>query len=176
MHALKVHLDQKVATKDVNSSYTMDEDMVFTTSRIGGPSKEDLMIPDDWNCPKVHVQESEFDHLMAEWTGPNSPFRGAARIIAHKLMQKYMASDASKDFHKATHAASSWFNHMEHGGAPDALSFHIGEYGPATMFEEKAWQKTAQKVLANDNSMPIGMYAIGVSFLTLAAMLGFRMR
>merc|ERR1712193_432543 len=65
---------------------------------------------------------------------------------------------------------------MEHGGAPDALSFHIGEHGPATMFEEKAWQKTAQKVLADNNSMPIGMYAIGVSFLTLAAMLVFRMR
>jgi len=33
-----------------------------------------------------------------------------------------------------------------------------------------------QKVLANDNSLPIGMSAIGVSLLMLAAMLGVRMR
>merc|ERR1719236_406486 len=63
---------------------------------------------------------------------------------------------------------------MQHGGAPDALSHHNGptEHGPATMEEDRA----VQKVFANDNSMPIGMSAIGVSLLTLAAMLGVRVR
>merc|ERR1719482_260922 len=57
---------------------------------------------------------------------------------------------------------------MKHEGAPDALSHHNGpaEHGPAPV----------QKGLANDNGLPIGMSAIGVSLLTLAAMLGVRMR
>merc|ERR1719271_590330 len=63
---------------------------------------------------------------------------------------------------------------MKHGGAPDALSHHNGpaEHGLATMEEDRA----VQKVFATDNSMPIGMSAIGVSLLSLAAMLGVRMR
>jgi hypothetical protein len=42
------------------------------------------------------------------------------------------------------------------------------------VFDKSA--RAVQKVFANDNSMPIGMSAIGVSLLTLAAMLGVRMR
>jgi len=88
-----------------------------------------------------------------------------------------MGSDASKtsldDYNKFVTAR---FNHMKHGGAPDALSHHNGpaEHDPATVFDKSA--RAVQKVFANDNSMPIGMSAIGVSLLTLAAMLGFRMR
>jgi hypothetical protein len=41
---------------------------------------------------------------------------------------------------------------------------------------DKEEVRAAQKVFANDNSVPIGMYAIGVSCLTLAAMLGVHMR
>jgi len=65
---------------------------------------------------------------------------------------------------------------MKHGGAPDALSHHNGpaEHGPTTVLDKSA--RAVQKVFANDNSMPIGMSAIGVSLLTLAAMLGVRMR
>lgn len=95
MHALKFHSNQKMATKDQEVSHMIDEDMVFTTSRVGGPSKEDLMIPDEWNCPKTSIQEPEFDDLMAEWTGPKSPFYGPARIIPHMLvsLKSSMAAD-----------------------------------------------------------------------------------
>merc|ERR1719174_1335481 len=54
---------------------------------------------------------------------------------------------------------------MKHGQAPDAIES-----------VDKEEERAVQKVLATDNSMPIGMAAIGVSLLTLAAMLGARMR
>merc|ERR1719324_1140682 len=41
---------------------------------------------------------------------------------------------------------------------------------------DKEEERVVQKMLANANSMPIGMSAIGVSLLALAAMLGARMR
>merc|ERR1719161_3021343 len=41
---------------------------------------------------------------------------------------------------------------------------------------DKEDERAVQKVLATDNSMPIGMSTIGVSLLALAAMLGVRMR
>jgi hypothetical protein len=92
----------------------------------------------------------------------------ADRSMHQGFLSQYRGSDASKtsrdDYNKFV---TPRFNHMKHGGAPDALSHHNGpaERGPAPV----------QKVLANDNSMPIGMSAIGVSLLTLAAMFGARM-
>mgnify|MGYP003328861020 CR=1 FL=1 len=45
-----------------------------------------------------------------------------------------------------------------------------------TRIVDKEEERAVQKVLANDSSMPIGMSAIGVSLLALAAILGIRMR
>jgi len=65
----------------------------------------------------------------------------------------------------------------KHGGVPDALSHHNGpaEHGLATVFDKEE-EQAAQNLFAKDSSMPIGLSAIGVSLLTLAAMLGVRMR
>merc|ERR1719443_1305473 len=101
----------------------------------------------------------------------------ADRSMDQGFLSQYMGSDASKtsldDYNKFV---TSRFNHMNHGGAPDALSHHNGpaEHGQTTVLDKSA--RAVQKVFANDNSMPIGMSAIGVSLLTLAAMLGVRMR
>merc|ERR1719174_643592 len=124
------------------------------------------------------------------------------------FLSQYMGSDASKNSHDDYNEfVTPQFNHIKHGGAPDALSHHNG---PATMFDksvhptapaqdsmiftsvrgeplitqdfnppkivDKEEERAMQKVFANDNSLPIGMSAIGVSLLTLAAMLGVRMR
>lgn len=86
LHEVKLHQYQKVSTKESQMSHTLDEDIAFTENRLGGPRKEDLVIPDEWKCPKPSIQESELDDLMAEWTGPKSPFRGAARLIPHMLV------------------------------------------------------------------------------------------
>jgi CspA family cold shock protein len=101
----------------------------------------------------------------------------ADRSMHQGFLSQYMGSDASKtsldDYNKFV---TPRFNHMKHGGAPDALSHHNGpaEHDPAIVFDKSA--RAVQKVFASDNSMPIGMSAIGVSLLTLAAMLGVRMR
>jgi len=101
----------------------------------------------------------------------------ADRFMHQGFLSQYMGSDASKtsldDYNKFVTAR---FNHMKHGGAPDALSHHNGpaEHGPTIVFDKSA--RAVQQVVANDNSMSIGMSAIGVSLLTLAAMLGVRMR
>jgi CspA family cold shock protein len=95
--------------------------------------------------------------------------------VTDGFLSKHMGSDTSKNYLDDYNMfVTPRFNHMKHVGAPDALSHHNGptEHGPATMEEDRA----VQKVFANDNSMPIGMSAIGVSLLTLAAMLGVRMR
>jgi len=67
------------------------------------------------------------------------------------------------------------FGHMKHGEAPDALSHRNGpaEHGPTAYNSQHA---DANSEHANHSHMPIGMSAIGVSLLTLAAMLGARMR
>jgi len=94
-----------------------------------------------------------------------------------------MGSDASKtslgDYNKF---AMHRFNHMTHAGTPDALSQYSGpaEHGPAMydshqMDANGRGERAAQKLLANDSS-PIGLSVIGVSLLTLAAMLGVRIR
>jgi hypothetical protein len=90
----------------------------------------------------------------------------ADRSMHQGFLSQYMGSDASEtsrvDYSKFV---TSQFNHMKNGGAPDALS-HV----------EKETERAMQKEFANDNSMSIGMSAIGVSLLTLAAMLAVRMR
>merc|ERR1719506_3575046 len=79
-----------------------------------------------------------------------------------------MGSDASKtslgDYNKF---AMHRFSHMTHAGAPDALSHHNGpaEHGPAIYDSQQV-----------NSSMPLALSAMGVALLTLAAMLGVRMR
>merc|ERR1719352_526242 len=101
----------------------------------------------------------------------------ADRSMHQGFLSRNVGSDASKisldDYNKFM---TPPFNHIKYGGAPDALSLYNdrGEHGPVTVFKEE--ERAVQKVLANDNSLPIGMSAIGVSLLMLAAMLGVRMR
>jgi len=90
------------------------------------------------------------------------------------FLSKYMGSDASKtSLGDYSTFVTPRLNHLKHGGSPDALSYHNGaaEHGPATVFD-----KSPHPTAPAQDSMAIGMFAIGVSLLTLAAMLGVRMR
>jgi len=92
----------------------------------------------------------------------------ADRSMYQGFLSQHMGSDVSKssldDYNKFV---TPRFSHIKHGGAH--------ETGGAKIVDKEA-ERAMQKVLANDNSLPIGMSAIGVSLLTLAAMLGVRMR
>jgi len=59
-------------------------------------------------------------------------------------------------------------SNVMHGNGPDALSSHHNED-----FEE---EKTVQKIVANDSNMPMSLAAIGIGLVSLATMLGVRMR
>jgi len=56
------------------------------------------------------------------------------------------------------------------------MSHHNGPAKQAAKIADKEEEKTMQKLLATDSSMGFGMSAISISLLTLAAMLGVRMR
>jgi len=85
----------------------------------------------------------------------------ADRPMHQGFLSQYMGSDTSKtSLDDYNNFVTPQFNHMKHG--------------PKIVDKEE--QRAVQKVLATDNSMRIGMSAIGVSLLTLAAMLGVRMR
>jgi hypothetical protein len=85
----------------------------------------------------------------------------ADRPMHQGFLSQYMGSDTSKtSLDDYNNFVTPRFNHMKHG--------------PKIVDKEE--QRAVQKVLATDNSMRIGMSAIGVSLLTLAAMLGVRMR
>jgi hypothetical protein len=117
----------------------------------------------------------------------------ADRSIHNGFLSQYMGSGASKtsmgDYNQFV---TPQFSRMKHGGADaDALHHHgLAEHGPAkdVIFDKSSHptaptqdsqveeEKSVQKLLTNDNSMPFGMSAIAVSLLTLAAMLGIRVR
>merc|ERR1719243_461986 len=79
----------------------------------------------------------------------------AYRSMHKGFLSQYMGSDASKtSLDNYNKFVTPRFNHMKHGGAPDALSHHNG---PA--------EHSPQTPATVDNSMPIGMSAIGVSLL-----------
>jgi len=61
------------------------------------------------------------------------------------------------------------FQHVKHGNGPDALS----GTSPSADREEK---QAVQKLLSNDSYSPITLSAIGVGLLSLATMLGVRLR
>jgi peptide methionine sulfoxide reductase MsrA len=92
----------------------------------------------------------------------------ADRSMHQGFLSQYMGSDVSKtsldDYNKFV---TPRFNYIKHGGAHKTGGAKI---------VDKEEERAMQKVLANDNSLPIGLSAIGVSLLTLAAMLGVRMR
>merc|ERR1719333_192772 len=98
----------------------------------------------------------------------------ADRSMHNGFLSQYMGSDASKtsmgDYNKFM---TPQFSRMKHGGAADALSQQ--DFNPSKIVKEEE-EKSVQKLLTNNNSMPIGMAAIAVSLFTLAAMLGVRLR
>jgi hypothetical protein len=61
------------------------------------------------------------------------------------------------------------FQHVQHGNGPDALS----GTSPSADREEK---QAVQKLLSNDSYSPITLSSIGVGLLSLATMLGVRLR
>jgi hypothetical protein len=66
-------------------------------------------------------------------------------------------------------------NHMDHGGREDALSDH---YGLVDDGSAPAGFSHVPKLLSNESNQPIGLSAIvvAVALLSLAAMVGVRMR
>merc|ERR1719243_343453 len=98
----------------------------------------------------------------------------ADRSMHNGFLSQYVGSDASKtsvgDYNKFM---TPQFSRMKHGGAADALSQQ--DFNPSKIAKEQE-EKSVQKLLTSENSMPIGTSAIAVSLLSLAAMLGVRMR
>jgi len=119
------------------------------------------------------THEGQFDALshndgLAEH-GP--ALYDSQQVIANS---RYGGISASTVFDKQAHAAR----------AQDLMAFASARAEPqkkTKRFEpaetvDKEELKAAQKLLANDSIMPLGLSAIGVSLLTLAAMLGVRIR
>merc|ERR1719174_1738604 len=80
----------------------------------------------------------------------------ADRLQHQGFLSQYMSFDPSSS---KTHS----FNHMKNADVD----------GPFATSQGKPAQPT---VLANDNSMPLGLSAIGIALLTLAGLVGVRMR
>jgi len=79
-------------TETMTEHTLMKEDTTYTKSQAGGPSEQDLKIPEEWgNCSTVHTPQLE--DLLAEWEGSDSPFLGHARLIPHML--RAMVSEAT---------------------------------------------------------------------------------
>jgi hypothetical protein len=99
----------------------------------------------------------------------------ADRSMYSGFLSPYMGSRSSKtsmgDYNKLV---TPQVSRMKPGGALDALDAALEDFNPSKIVKEEE-EKSVQK-LTNDHSMPIGMSAIAVSLLTLAAMLGVRMR
>jgi len=69
--------------KTNSTDVTMDMNMVFTDSRLGGPDADDLIVPESWGCKTVETLTME--DLLPEWLGSKSPFVGHNRIIPHLI-------------------------------------------------------------------------------------------
>merc|ERR1719316_485814 len=85
----------------------------------------------------------------------------AAVLLASCAQADFLAS--SGDFSKFI---TPNHKHMKYEGRSDALS-------NTKDFEE---EKAVQKIVANDSNMPISLAALGIGLVSLATVLGFRMR
>jgi len=108
-------------------------------------------------------------------------------VIPRLNHMEYGGAPDSPSHHSgpAEHGSETWFGNSADPKAPtqDSVAFTSVRGEPLITKDanppkiiDKEEERAVQKVLANDKSMPIGMSAIGVSLLVLAAMLGVRMR
>jgi ribosomal protein L10 len=82
-----------------------------------------------------------------------------------------LRSETSESFHGDNGKfMAHHLNRMEHGGRPEALSDHYG------VVEDASAPVADNKLLSNESSNPVGFSAIAVAMLSLAAMVGVRMR
>jgi len=99
---------------------------------------------------------------------------------SHGFLSKYMPSrsQSSQSFiGDSGKFMAHYLNHMQHGGRPEA----VGASRTSTdlepqMIADKDEDKDVQKLFANESKMPVGLCAMAVAFLSLAAMVGVRMR
>jgi hydroxymethylbilane synthase len=98
----------------------------------------------------------------------------ADRSMHQGFLSKYMASDASKtslgDYNEFL------TQRFAHPAAPAQESMALSQDFNTPKIVDAQEEKAAQKLLANDRSMSIGLSAIGVSLFTFVAMLVVRMR
>jgi len=67
--------------------------MTFTEGRAGGPSEEDLKVPDAWNCKKSPSREAK--DILVDWLRSDSPFKGHARIIPYAILAVMSEADSA---------------------------------------------------------------------------------
>jgi hypothetical protein len=69
------------------------ENMTFTEARPGGPSEEDLKVPEAWKCSQSPSREAK--DVLVDWLGPDSPFQGHMRIIPYALAAVMSEADSA---------------------------------------------------------------------------------
>merc|ERR1719460_3119061 len=67
-------------------------------------------------------------------------------------------------------------NHMKNTDVNRISASPLVDSPFAPKIADKEEERATQKLLANDNNMPLGLSALGVALLTLAGLLGVRMR
>merc|ERR1712206_57694 len=79
---LSVTIDGK--TETMTEVTKTEQEVTYTKSQAGGPTDQDLKVPEEWgNCSAVHTPQLE--DLLAEWEGSDSPFLGHTRLVPHIL-------------------------------------------------------------------------------------------
>merc|ERR1719482_2515962 len=68
------------------------------------------------------------------------------------------------------------WNHMKSADVNRISASPLVDSPFAPKIADKEEERATQKLLANDNNMPLGLSALGVALLTLAGLLGVRMR
>lgn len=90
------------------------------------------------------------------------------------MFSSVQASDLSGDTGKFM---AHHLNHMERGARPEALSGVTPIVdGPFNTYSDRPADKEHEKLLTNESNKSIALPAIGIALLSIAAMLGVRMR
>merc|ERR1712139_110310 len=69
------------------------DNMTFTEARPGGPSEEDLKVPDSWNCSKSPARDAK--DILVDWLHSDSSFKGHMRIIPYALAAAMSEADSA---------------------------------------------------------------------------------
>jgi len=99
-----------------------------------------------------------------------------ARHVAVVVGMTMFASARANDTADYSKFMSHRLNHMKNADVNGISASPLVDSPFAPKIADKEEERATQKLLANDNNMPLGLSALGVALLTLAGLLGVRMR